>query len=293
MYGDRVFQEVAGALFLASIVIHGLGIVAGLLRGGGRRAGLPVSLGLLALGAGAASSLTGVIVRLTATGNLPIHSRYETHVAMGFTAALFWLILAALQRPWRYRSAASSVWNLLAAIAAAVPFVFVRILAFRADYDVMLKPPALQTAWFAPHVTAYMLGYGFLFITWVVGTVYLVSRLFTRSPRVPSGDGPTLDLDRLTYVCASIAFPLLTLGISLGCVWGQVAWGNWWGWDIKETWALISWVTMLLYFHVRFALGMSGVPSALVIFVAGPVVMITYLGVSFLPAALKSLHVYQ
>jgi ABC-type transport system involved in cytochrome c biogenesis permease subunit len=42
----------------------------------------------------------------------------------------------------------------------------------------------------------------------------------------------------------------LTLGLALGCVWGQVAWGNWWGWDIKETWALISWITLLLYFLV-------------------------------------------
>jgi ABC-type transport system involved in cytochrome c biogenesis permease subunit len=293
MYGDLIFQQTAAWLYLASIVLHVLGVPVALLDRRGRVVGLVGKLAFAAIALGTTSSLVAITVRLVATGNIPIQSRYETNVAMGATAALFWVLVSLAVRPWRYRSAAGAVWSLVAAGAVFLPFLFGRLLAFRADYDVMPKPPALQTWWFPPHVTSYMLGYGFLFVTWLVGLVYLFVRLLRGSGRIPSGDGPELDLDRLTYVCASIGFPFLTLGLALGCVWGQVAWGNWWGWDIKETWALISWLTMLLYFHVRFALGLRGIPAALVIVAAGPVIFVTYLGVSYLPAALKSMHVYQ
>lgn len=96
-------------------------------------------------------------------------------------------------------------------------------------------------------------------------------------------------LDELNYRSVAIGFPLLTLGIILGAIWGHVAWGRYWAWDPKETWAFISWLIFAFYLHVRLFLGWDGRRASWVGLVGAGSIVFTYWGVNFL---LSGLHAY-
>jgi ABC-type transport system involved in cytochrome c biogenesis permease subunit len=109
-------------------------------------------------------------------------------------------------------------------------------------------PPALQSWLFGPHVAVYMLSYIFM----AKATVQAVTQL--------AGKGPTasqnlLAPEQATYRLICVGFPLLTLGLILGSYWGKQAWGDYWGWDPKELWSLVSWLVYVGYFHVRYMFG--------------------------------------
>jgi len=96
-------------------------------------------------------------------------------------------------------------------------------------------------------------------------------------------------LDELNYRSVAIGFPLLTLGIILGAVWGHVAWGRYWGWDPKETWAFISWLIFAFFLHMRIFGGWDGRKIAWVGLIGAGSIVFTYWGVNFL---LSGLHAY-
>ncbi len=101
---------------------------------------------------------------------------------------------------------------------------------------------------------------------------------------------PSLEvLDRLTYRAVTLAFPLLTLMVITGAVWANESWGRYWGWDPKETWALITWLFYATFLHTRLTHGWKGRRSAVLAVLGFVAVMFTYLGVSFL---LPGLHSY-
>jgi len=102
---------------------------------------------------------------------------------------------------------------------------------------------------------------------------------------VPSAE----TLDELNYRSVAIGFPLLTLGIILGAVWGHVAWGRYWGWDPKETWAFISWLIFAFFLHMRVFGGWGGRKIAWVGLIGAGSIVFTYWGVNFL---LSGLHAY-
>jgi ABC-type transport system involved in cytochrome c biogenesis permease subunit len=108
-------------------------------------------------------------------------------------------------------------------------------------------PPALQSWLFAPHVAVYMLSY-----------VFMAKAAFqagTQLAGVKQTGSALLDPEEATYELIAIGFPLLTLGLILGSVWGKLAWGDYWGWDPKELWSLASWLVYLNYFHWRYMFG--------------------------------------
>ncbi|MCF7974577.1 MAG: cytochrome c biogenesis protein CcsA [Phycisphaerae bacterium] len=107
-------------------------------------------------------------------------------------------------------------------------------------------PPALQSPLFVPHVAVYMISYVLMF----KATICAFAQLF----KCKSEPG-TLEPEKATYVIACLGFPLLTLGLILGSVWGKFAWGDYWGWDPKELWSLASWLVFVGYFHVRYMFG--------------------------------------
>jgi cytochrome c-type biogenesis protein CcsB len=96
-------------------------------------------------------------------------------------------------------------------------------------------------------------------------------------------------IDNLSYRTISFGFPLLTIGIIAGAVWANEAWGSYWSWDPKETWALITWLVFASYLHARITKSWQGEKPALVASVGFVVVWICYLGVNFLG---KGLHTY-
>ena len=96
-------------------------------------------------------------------------------------------------------------------------------------------------------------------------------------------------IDNLSYRTISFGFPLLTMGIIAGAVWANEAWGSYWSWDPKETWALITWLVFASYLHARITKSWQGRKPALIASVGFIVVWICYLGVNFLG---KGLHTY-
>jgi len=96
-------------------------------------------------------------------------------------------------------------------------------------------------------------------------------------------------LDNLSYRTISFGFPLLTIGIISGAVWANEAWGSYWSWDPKETWALITWLVFASYLHSRLTKSWQGRKPAIIASVGFIVVWICYLGVNFLG---KGLHTY-
>ena len=96
-------------------------------------------------------------------------------------------------------------------------------------------------------------------------------------------------VDNLSYRTISFGFPLLTIGIIAGAVWANEAWGSYWSWDPKETWALITWLVFASYLHARITKSWQGRKPAIMASVGFIVVWICYLGVNFLG---KGLHTY-
>jgi cytochrome c-type biogenesis protein CcsB len=96
-------------------------------------------------------------------------------------------------------------------------------------------------------------------------------------------------VDNLSYRTISFGFPLLTIGIIAGAVWANEAWGSYWSWDPKETWALITWLVFASYLHARITRSWQGRKPAIIASVGFIVVWVCYLGVNFLG---KGLHTY-
>ena len=95
-------------------------------------------------------------------------------------------------------------------------------------------------------------------------------------------------LDLWSYRTIGIGFPFLTLGIISGAVWANEAWGSYWSWDPKETWALITWIVFATYLHARLIRNSNEEEAALLGSVGFFVIWICYLGVNFLGQGLHS-----
>ena len=95
-------------------------------------------------------------------------------------------------------------------------------------------------------------------------------------------------LDNLSYRLIGIGFSLLTLGILSGAIWANETWGNYWSWDPKETWALITWLIFAIYLHTRLINGLEGLKSAWIAFCGFLILWVCYLGVNLLGEGLHS-----
>lgn len=175
-----------------------------------------------------------------------------------------------------------------------------------------IKPliPALKSNWLLMHVSIMLLSYSALLAGSLFSILYLVI-FYLKGPQAQSFGlgkkekmtnltketsftevgtlGVLENLDLLSYRSLGFAFPLLTLGIISGAVWANEAWGSYWSWDPKETWALITWFIYSIYLHLRIQKAWAGEKSALVGALGFFVVWICYLGVNLLG---KGLHSY-
>ena len=112
--------------------------------------------------------------------------------------------------------------------------------------------------------------------------------LYARAPRHHERDDVGgLDWDHLVHSAMKIGFQFLTVGLFLGCVWGQEAWATYWGWDIKETWAFITWAVFLVYFHLRRSPGANAMRSSLVVVLGGAAILVTWLCMHLLPESVR------
>jgi cytochrome c-type biogenesis protein CcsB len=117
------------------------------------------------------------------------------------------------------------------------------------------------------------------------------SQVFLSSDTEMSTLGQTLD--NLSYRTLGLGFPLLTIGILSGAVWANEAWGSYWSWDPKETWAFITWLVFAIYLHTRLTKGWKGTGPALIAAGGFVIVWICYLGVNLLGTGLHSYGWFQ
>jgi len=168
-------------------------------------------------------------------GHIPMQNLYEIFLCLG---VLIFPITVFCRRALGVEGLAA---DMLIGAIVLVPAGFV----FGAEPQQL--PPALQSPLFAPHVAVYMLSY----ILMTKAAVQAFFQLATISP----ANRTMLPAEKATYRMICAGFPLLTLGLILGSVWGQRAWGDWWGWDPKEMWSLASWLVYVGYFHFRYMFG--------------------------------------
>lgn len=122
-------------------------------------------------------------------------------------------------------------------VSTLLSTVFVVINLLKPEIHDQSLMPALQSVWFIPHVTVYMFSYSVLGCAFIIA----VTGLFCHKEEYLQ------TADNLVY--AGVAF--LSIGMLLGSLWAKEAWGNYWSWDPKETWAVITWMGYLIYIHLR------------------------------------------
>jgi cytochrome c-type biogenesis protein CcsB len=164
--------------------------------------------------------------------------------------------------------------------------------------------PSLQSNWLMMHVSMMMVSYATLLVGSLLSILYLSFENFSFSFQLSNQGNSNLlklktsnisksslleTLDIWSYRIIGLGFPFLTLGIISGAVWANEAWGSYWSWDPKETWALITWLIFAIYLHSRIIKGWQGKKAASVGSFGFFVIWICYLGVNFLA---KGLHTY-
>ena len=145
------------------------------------------------------------------------------------------------------------------------------------------RMPALQSPWFVPHVMAYLIAYALA----AVGFVLALRAIRARRAAAPEAERLAHGVDATTR----LAFPFMTFGLLSGALWADTAWGHYWSWDSKETWALIMWLLYALYFHCRRspALRRFAMPCQIAGFAA---LIVTFLFVNLIPRLGSVLHAY-
>jgi len=169
--------------------------------------------------------------------------------------------------------------------------------------------PALRSNWLMMHVSIMMVSYASLIIGSLLSILFLIiskgqnidfqgssynkqinNRMVLRYSIIKENRINLLEsIDNLSYRTISLGFPLLTIGIIAGAVWANEAWGSYWSWDPKETWALITWLIFAIYLHSRLNKSWYGQKPAIIASIGFIIVWICYLGVNFLG---KGLHSY-
>jgi cytochrome c-type biogenesis protein CcsB len=247
-----------------------------------------VALVILIVGIVAIS--VAIVARGVETGHAPLSNFYESLLAFSWGIALGGVIAqAAFGRVG------------MAGLAAAAAAVVIALAQFTVGPESVGLMPALKSAWLTVHVSAYMVGYGACGVAALADLVCLVLSIRVRSGE--ESKAVAVDYDRASQALVSLAYPLLTIGLITGAIWAKQAWGRYWGWDPKETWGLITWLSYGLYFHATITFKgfrVSGETAlrnvrvrSLLRLVAFAILLFTFLGLNILPSADKSMHLYK
>jgi len=243
-----------------------------------------------------------LIFRWSISGHFPISNLYESLYFLTWGITMGQLLLER-----EYES------PIIPSVAVPIELFAVCFACFVLPEELKLSSnlvPALRSSWLVMHVTVVMLSYAAL----IIGSLLSASVLFVNTNKPlqirssstgiggfkisnnysfndlvdPIEFSHSEELDTLSYRSILIGFVLLTLGLISGAVWANEAWGTWWSWDPKETWAFISWLFYAAYLHMRISKGWQGRKPALLASTGFLVVLVCYLGVNFLGIGLHS-----
>jgi cytochrome c-type biogenesis protein CcsB len=237
-----------------------------------------------------------LLLRWIESGHFPLSNLYESlmFLSWSFTAIhllleysigeeRFGKLLGAITTPSALLTNAFATFTLPSEMQEASPLV-----------------PALQSNWLMMHVTVMIVSYAALILGSLLSIAFLIvtggketSLSYSQDvDNKKTGHSPAqffaVTLDNLSYRILGIGFPFLTIGILSGAVWANEAWGSYWSWDPKETWALLTWLIFAIYLHTRLNKGWEGKKPAMIASLGLIVVWICYLGVNLIGEGLHS-----
>lgn len=190
-------------------------------------------------------------------GHVPVSNLYEVFVLFVLLTALFYLFYEQV-----YKTRQLGAFVLLVVVAAVCFLLWYGV--GRQAYAIQPLVPALQSWWMKIHVPANFIGYGTFSLAAMVAVAYLLKvhvqsgfwgRVFQALPSLAV-------LDDWMYKSISVGFAFFTLATILGALWAADAWGAYWQWDPKETWALVVWLNYAAWLHMRLIKGWRGVGVA-------------------------------
>lgn len=211
-------------------------------------------------------------------GHIPVSNLYEVFI-------LFCLITALMYLYYEQRYATRQLGGfVLLIVSAAVGFILWYIFD-RQAHNIQPLVPALQSYWMKIHVPANFIGYGAFSLAAMVASAYLLSAKGILTTRLP----PLEMMDDVMYKAIAIGFAFFTIATILGAMWAAEAWGGYWSWDPKETWALIVWLNYAAWLHLRMVKGVRGPVLAWWAVVGLFVTTFAFIGVNMF---LSGLHSY-
>ena len=211
-------------------------------------------------------------------GHIPISNLYEVFI-------LFCLITSLLYLHYEQKFNTKQLGGfVLLVINAAVGFILWYTFDRHAN-GIQPLVPALQSYWMKIHVPANFVGYGSFSLAAMVASAYLLANKGILATRLPSLE----ILDDVMYKSIAIGFAFFTIATILGAIWAAEAWGGYWSWDPKETWALIVWLNYAAWLHLRMVKGLRGPVLAWWALIGLVVTTFAFLGVNMF---LSGLHSY-
>lgn len=217
-------------------------------------------------GCGSAIFMTFIVGVWISLGRPPLRTMGETRLWFSLFLSLIGLVVYLR---WRYR------WVLPFGCLMAVMFASINI--FKPEIHTEELMPALRSPWFVPHVIVYMFSYAVMGIATILAIriLWLTRRSAAGSaPATGSTTPATVDAAasplspslqgdlRLCDTLVRMGWGFITMGIVMGALWAKQAWGDYWTWDPKETWAAATWLSYLLYMHLRQGSALSSVTSS-------------------------------
>jgi cytochrome c-type biogenesis protein CcsB len=244
----------------------------------GRRSGnIALSLSWLAT----ALLIAGFVFRGLAAERFPLGNMYEFSLGAAVAVALVYLI-AATRTDLRWLG----VW----VIGAVLLTLGVAVTLLYTESAQLV--PALKSWWLVIHVSAAAISGGAFTISAGLIVAYLIRQRAEGRGRADRGLASRLPdaerLDALAYRTIAFVFPVWTFAVIAGAIWAENAWGRYWGWDPKETWAFITWVVYAGYLHARSTAGWKGRKAAIVGLIGFAAFLINYFGVNFFATGLHS-----
>ena len=252
----------------------------------------------------------------------------SVNILIAFQLLLRWIVSGHFPVSNLYESLYFLVWGmtlgqllvekeyptpLIPSVAIPIELLTVAFACFVLPEDLKLSSnlvPALRSSWLIMHVSVVMLSYAALIIGSLLSASVLfinnnqplqlrssstgiggfkISNMYSFNSFVePMNFSHCEALDTLSYRSILVGFVLLTFGLITGAVWANEAWGTWWSWDPKETWAFISWLLYAAYLHMRISKGWQGRKPAFLATTGFFVLLICYLGVNFWGVGLHS-----
>ncbi|MGZ8302313.1 MAG: c-type cytochrome biogenesis protein CcsB [Telluria sp.] len=265
------------AMFVFSTVFYWIGLMA--------RSDFGNSVGSKLCWAGVVLGWTGMMVRWFESyligadvGHIPVSNLYEVFILFALITAMFYLHYEA-----HYATRQLGGFVMLIIAAAVIFLLWYTVSRDAAGIEPLV--PALQSWWMKIHVPANFIGYGTFALAAMVGSAYLLKSHGFLVDRLP----PLEVLDDVMYKAISVGFAFFTVATILGALWAAEAWGGYWSWDPKETWALIVWLNYAAWLHMRLVTGLRGRVAAWWALVGLLVTTFAFIGVNMF---LSGLHSY-